>query len=102
MKLKEVLEKQPDDYLNVVQVEILGPGAGTFYVKFTKDGMEMAPYSYEGCDATISASIDNLYDMAIGSASADRLFVNGQMKVKGNISKGAEMRYLIMEPSKED
>ena len=44
----------------------------------------------------------NLYDMAIGTASADRLFVNGQMKVKGNISKGAEMRYLIMEPSKED
>ena len=99
---REYLEKQPDDYLNVVQVEILGPGAGTFYVKFTKDGMEMAPYSYEGCDATISASIDNLYDMAIGTASADRLFVNGQMKVKGNISKGAEMRYLIMEPSKED
>ena len=96
------LDEQPDDYHNVVQIEILGPGSGTFYLKFTKDGMEMAPYSYEGADATISASIDNLYNMAIGTVSADRLFVNGQMKVKGNISKGAEMRYLIMVKPEEE
>ena len=91
----EFLAQQPDDYLNVCQVRIEGPGEGTFYLKFTKNGMEMAPYSYEGADITVSASIDNLYNMAIGTVSADRLFVNGQMKVEGNISKGAEMRYLI-------
>ncbi len=89
------LAQQPDDYLNVCQVRIEGPGEGTFYLKFTKDGMEMAPYSYEGADISIAASFDNLYNMAIGTVSADRLFVNGQMKVDGNISKGAEMRYLI-------
>ena len=89
------LAQQPDDYLNVCQVRIEGPGEGTFYLKFTKDGMEMAPYSYEGADISIAASFDNLYNMAIGTVSADRLFVNGQMKVEGNISKGAEMRYLI-------
>ncbi len=91
----EFLAQQPDDYLNVCQVRIEGPGEGTFYLKFTKNGMEMAPYSYEGADITVSASFDNLYNMAIGTVSADRLFVNGQMKVEGNISKGAEMRYLI-------
>ncbi|MBR2702513.1 MAG: SCP2 sterol-binding domain-containing protein, partial [Erysipelotrichaceae bacterium] len=37
----------------------------------------------------------NLYNMAIGTASADKLFVNGQLKVEGNISKGAELRYLL-------
>ena len=37
----------------------------------------------------------NLYNMATGVTSADKLFVNGQMKVEGNISKGAELRYLI-------
>ena len=36
-----------------------------------------------------------MHNMAIGTVSADKLFVNGQMKVEGNISKGAEMRYLI-------
>ncbi|MBR2845594.1 MAG: glycogen/starch synthase [Solobacterium sp.] len=91
----EFLAQQPDDYLNVCQVRIEGPGEGTFYLKFTKNGMEMAPYSYEGADISIAASFDNLYNMAIGTVSADRLFVNGQMKVEGNISKGAEMRYLI-------
>ncbi|MBR0137156.1 MAG: glycogen/starch synthase [Erysipelotrichaceae bacterium] len=89
------LKQQPDDYLNVAQIRIEGPGSGTFYVKFTKDGMEMAPYSYEGAPVTVSSSIDNLFNMATGVASADKLFVNGQMKVEGNISKGAELRYLI-------
>ncbi len=89
------LEKQNDDYQNVAQIHIEGPGEGTFYVKFTKQGMEMQPYDYNGADVTISTSFDNLYNMAIGTVSADKLFVNGQMKVDGNISKGAEMRYLL-------
>ena len=70
-------------------------GADRLIVHFTKKGMEMAPYSYNGADVSISTTFDNLYNMAIGTASADRLFVNGQLKVDGNISKGAEMRYLI-------
>lgn len=89
------LKKQPDDYSNICQIRIDGPGQGTFYVKFTKSGMEMRPYSYEGADVNISTSFDNLYNMAIGTASADKLFVNGQLKVEGNISKGAELRYLL-------
>ena len=91
----QYLAMMPDDYLNVCQIRIEGPGEGTFYLKFTKAGMEMAPYNYEGADINIAASFDNLYNMAIGTVSADKLFVNGQMKVEGNISKGAEMRYLI-------
>ncbi len=89
------LSKQNADYSNVAQIHIEGPGEGTFYVKFTKQGMEMQPYDYYGADVTISTSFDNLYNMATGTISADKLFVNGQMKVDGNISKGAEMRYLL-------
>ena len=92
---KAYLSKQDDDYRNVAQIRIEGPGEGTFYVKCTKQGMEMQPYSYYGADVTISTSFDNLYNMANGTVSADKLFVNGQMKVDGNISKGAEMRYLL-------
>ncbi|MBQ1301086.1 MAG: glycogen/starch synthase [Erysipelotrichaceae bacterium] len=88
------LAKQPDDYQNVCQVRIEGPGQGTFYLKFTKAGMEMQPYSYDNADVYISATFDNLFNMATGIASADKLFVNGQLKVEGNISKGAELRYL--------
>ena len=88
------LDKQPDDYQTVCQVRIEGPGQGTFYLKFTKSGMEMQPYSYDNADVYISATFDNLFNMATGIASADKLFVNGQLKVEGNISKGAELRYL--------
>ncbi len=89
------LAKQADDYLNIIQIRIEGPGEGTFYIKFTKEGMDMQPYSYNDAHVKIATNFDNLYNMATGVASADRLFVNGQMKVEGNISKGAEMRYLL-------
>ena len=89
------LAKQNDDYFIAAQIRIEGPGEGTYYVKFTKAGMEMAPYSYEGADVYLATNFDNLYNMATGVVSADRLFVNGQLKVEGNISKGAELRYLI-------
>ena len=89
------LALQEDDYHNVCQIRIEGPGEGTFYVKFTKAGMEMAPYDYKGYDVAIATNFDNLYRMATGQVSADRLFVNGQLKVDGNISKGAELKYLI-------
>ncbi|MBR5340353.1 MAG: glycogen/starch synthase [Erysipelotrichaceae bacterium] len=89
------LALQEDDYHNVCQIRIEGPGEGTFYVKFTKAGMEMAPYDYKGYDVAIATNFDNLYRMATGQVSPDRLFVNGQLKVDGNISKGAELKYLI-------
>lgn len=89
------LAEQEDDYQNVCQIRIEGPGSGTFYVRFTKQGMEMEPYSYDGADVSIATDLDNLYDMANGTVSADKLFVTGQLKVEGNISRGAEMKYLL-------
>ncbi len=89
------LAEQADDYTNICQIRIEGPGEGTFYVKFDKNGMTMEPFDYKDAHVRIATTFDNLYNMANGTASADRLFVNGQLKVEGNISKGAEMRYLL-------
>ncbi len=89
------LALQNDDYSVIAQVRIEGPGEGTYYLKFTKNGMEMAPYNYYGADVYLATSFDNLYNMATGVVNADRLFVNGQLKVEGNISKGAELRNLL-------
>lgn len=91
----EYLALMPDDYQTVCEIHIEGPGAGAFYVKFTKDGMEMRPYTYNDADVSFSTTFDNIYNMAIGTASWSKLFVNGQLKLDGNISKGAEMRYLL-------
>ena len=97
----EYLSKQPDDYSNIAEIRIEGPGEGTFHLQFSKQGMEMYPTSHDYAHVRIATSFDNLYNMATGVVSADKLFVNGQLKVDGNISKGAELRHLIGKAQKE-
>ena len=41
------------------------------------------------------AAFDQLLNMANGTISFDRLFPTGQLKVEGNLSKGAEIRQLL-------
>jgi hypothetical protein len=93
--LKKSGDALPEDYRRVVQIQILGRGAGVFYVAFRKDGMDAVPTTYHDADAAIAASFDNLCGMADGTVSADKLFMNGQMRVEGNIAKGAELRRLL-------
>ena len=95
LKNNEYLKKQDDDFEIIVQIRIEGPGEGTFFIRINKDGYEMQPYSYEGADVYLAVTLDNLYDMSQGRVSFDKLFVNGQLKIDGNISKAAELRNLI-------
>ena len=85
----------PEDYRRVVQIQILGRGAGVFYVEFRRDGLNAVPTTYHDADAALAAGYDNLCGMADGTVSADRLFMNGQLRVEGNIAKGAELRRLL-------
>ena len=96
MNLKKLSPRIEKNYTRVVQFEITGRGAGTFFVRFSPEKIEVIPESYPNPDATVSASFDHLMGMATGDLNADRLFMSGQMKVTGNISKGAELRRLLM------
>lgn len=90
------LAMQEDDYEITAQIRIEGAGSGTYSLRFTKkNGMEMFPFSNDDADNSVAASFDSLIGMARGELNADALFVNGQMKVEGNFSKGAQLRYLI-------
>ena len=93
---KKYLKKYGKDFERTIQIEIVGRGAGTFHVRFTPEEFEVIPWSKEDADATITASFDHLIGMTTGEYSADRLFINGQMKVRGNIAKGAQMRNILM------
>ena len=88
-------DELPEDYRRVIQIQITGRGAGFFYLEFTKDGVKAVPCDYHDADVWIAASFDNLVGMTDGSVSADKLFMNGQMKVIGNVAKGAELRKLL-------
>ena len=51
-------------------------------------------------DAFAEATYDNFLDMASGAVSPDKLFLNGQLKFKGNLAKGYEFRRTL-SPTKE-
>ena len=88
-----------DGYSRLVQFEITGRGKGKFHILVKPDKTEIIPEAAKNPDATVSASFDHLLGVAKGELSADRLFMTGQLKVTGNLAKGAEMRRLL-EPSK--
>ncbi len=93
--LKRHREELPEGYRRVVQVQILGRGAGIFYLDFSRDGVEVVPCNYYDADAFLACSFDNLIGMTDGSVSADKLFMTGQLKVEGNVAKGAELRRML-------
>ncbi|MBO4914373.1 MAG: SCP2 sterol-binding domain-containing protein, partial [Oscillospiraceae bacterium] len=86
----------PEDYHRSIQVQIIGKGSGVFHVVFRGQKVEIDPTTCHGADGNIAASFDNLLGMAEGKISPDKLFMNGQMKVGGNLVKGAELRKLLV------
>ena len=91
----------PEDYRRVVQIQILGRGAGFFFLELRRDGIRIEPTTYHDADVFVAASYDNLVGMTDGTVSSDRLFMNGQMKVLGNIAKGAELRRMLQPLSRK-
>lgn len=83
------------NYNRTIQIQITGRGAGVLHVIFEPEGIQIIPSSIDGADAKVISSFDNLLGMAEGRLSADQLFMSGQLKVNGNLSKGAEMRRLL-------
>ena len=80
-------------YQRVVQITIIGRGAGTFTIRFNENGMQVEPTSASDAEAYVHCSFDNLLAMARG-------FVSGQLRLSGNLSKGFEIRYLL-SPAKQ-
>lgn len=86
-------------YHRVIQLNVTGRMRGIVSVEFFRDGEETAfsiqPNMRSDADATVTASFDHLLAMAQGSASFDKLFLSGLIKVEGNLAKGAQIRQLL-------
>lgn len=87
----------PEDYRLVVQMHIKGRGEGVMYIEFLPDKIVVEPYTYADADMRVSASFDNLYGLITGKLSARKLYMNGQLKIRGNLSKIVEVRTLLGE-----
>lgn len=98
-KIKKNLPKDifTDDYHMVVQMHIKGRGDGVMYIEFLSDKIIVEPYTFDYADLKVSASFDNLYNLITGKLTARKLFMNGQLKVMGNLSKIVDLKFLLGE-----
>ena len=89
-------EAHPDvvrkSYHRTFQITMNGRAEGTLYVEFKDGQMSVEPFAYEGADAYIDCSYDNLLAMARGEKKTDVLFLSGQLKITGNLARGYEFR----------
>ena len=91
----EYLSYQKEDFRIVLQVIIEGPGQGVFSMIFSKKGLSISPKANDKCDVSIATTFENLLGMANGKLSSEKLFISGRLKVKGNMSKAAALRYML-------
>jgi putative sterol carrier protein len=54
------------------------------------------PEPHPASDVTIDCSYDNLLDVTRGLVSPGKLYKNGQLKIEGSLSKGFEIRHMIV------
>ena len=90
-----------EDYRRVVQITIIGRGEGTLHVRFVDGQLRVEPVSAPDAEAYVSCSFDNLLAMARGLVTVDKLFLSGQLRLNGNLSKGFEIRYLLAPGRKQ-
>ena len=83
------------NYHRSFQITMTGRAEGTLYVEFKGGNLDIQPYEYEGADAYVECSYDNLLAMARGEKSTDALFLSGQLKIHGNLSRGYEFRNVL-------
>lgn len=84
-----------EGYHRVVQIEIVGRGAGFMYVEFVDGRLHVRPEARPDAEAFVTCSYDNLLAMGRGFVTTDKLFLNGQLKLSGNLSKGFEIRNIL-------
>ena len=72
-----------------------GPGQGVFSMVFNKKGLSIVPKANNKFDVSIETTFENLIGMAKGKLSSEKLFISGRLKIKGNMSKAASLRYML-------
>ena len=88
-------ERYPHDFHRVIEIELVGEGAGWLYIEMTGDGFKVEPWSYHDADAHIKCSYHHLMRMMRGETTAPRLFMKGRLKITGNLAKGFEIKNLL-------
>ena len=82
-------------HLRSVQISMTGRSHGVFTLTFDREDMHIYPHTLDKVDSYVTASFDHLLGMAEGRLSFDKLYMTGQIKIAGNLSKVMELRPMI-------
>ena len=70
-----------------VQVNIIGEGAGAFYIEVAERKITVEPYDYWDRDGLLTADADTIIKMAKGELSPQKAIEKGMLRIEGNKDK---------------
>ncbi len=79
-------------YHRTLEITLKGRTEGVLNIRFVEGKIMISKGYSDFADAFAEATYDNFLDMATGRVSLDKLFLNGQLKFRGNLAKGYEFR----------
>ncbi len=88
------------EFSRTLEINIYGRAEGVLNIRFKNGQISVNKGYSDYADAFAESTYDNFLDMAMGKVSPDKLFLNGQLKFRGNLAKGYEFRRTL-SPSKE-
>lgn len=78
-----------------VEVDIIGEGAGAFYIELKDGTLYVEPYEYYDNDCKFIVSAKNFLKLANGSLDAVFAFTTGKLRVDGSIEKALEFQKIV-------
>lgn len=74
-----------------VEIDIVGEGAGAFYIELKDGKLFVEPYEYYDRDCKLIVSGDDFIKICDGSLDAVKAFTNGSLKIEGDIDKALKL-----------
>lgn len=70
-----------------VEIDIIGEGAGVFYIELANKTVYIEPYDYKDNDCKLIVSGEDFIAISDGSLDSVKAFTTGRLKLEGNIDK---------------
>lgn len=104
-KTKEkVMSAKSVDYNGhlAVEIDIVGEGAGAFYIELKDGAVYCEPYEYYDRDCKLILSGEDFLDICDGKLDSVKAFTVGKLKIDGSIDKALEFSKIVNSLNKEE
>lgn len=77
------------------QFDLSGEGGGKWYVDLTKQGGEVSQGELDDPGVTVSMAVQDFVDMVQGKLNGQMAFMQGKLKIKGDMSLALKLQALL-------